>query len=48
MATGEGGSPDNGGSGCTGNGPPPPAVIREISEIQVAYILKNLPDHPAR
>jgi hypothetical protein len=44
MTAGEGGSPDNGGNGDAGNGAPPPATIREISEIQVAYILENFPD----
>jgi hypothetical protein len=44
MTAGEGGSPDNGGNGDAGNGAPPPATIREISEIQVAYILENFSD----
>lgn len=44
MTAGEGGSPDNGGNGDAGNGAPPPVTIREISEIQVAYILENFPD----
>lgn len=44
MTAGEGGSPDNGGNGDTGNGAGTPASIEEISEIQAAYILENFPD----
>jgi hypothetical protein len=47
MTAGEGGSPDNDGNGDTGNGaggPPSNKQIKEISEIQVAYILENFPD----
>lgn len=44
MTAGEGGSPDNGGNGDTGNGAGTPASIEEISELQAAYILENFPD----
>lgn len=43
MTAGEGGSPSNDENG-TGNGAGAPASIREISEIQAAYILENFPD----
>jgi subtilisin family serine protease len=44
MTAGEGGSPDNGGGGKTGDGSGGPMTIRQISEVQTGYILKNFPD----